>query len=81
MEKLYLLEGSGELGDDPADGKQHPGEQQHLPGLGHHEEDQEDEPREVPHEVAELLAQGLAHRVGAGGDVGHQLSCTGNKSP
>lgn len=38
VEKLYLLEGSGELGDDPADGKAHASEQQHFPGLRQHEE-------------------------------------------
>lgn len=43
MEKLHLLEGSGELGDNPADGKSHPSEQQHLPGLGYHEEQEEGE--------------------------------------
>lgn len=81
QEKLYLLEVSGELGYDPAERKPHPGEQQHPPGLGQHEEDEEDESRDVPHQIAHLLTQDLAHCVGAGGDVGHQLPCRSNKSP
>lgn len=43
MEKRYLLEVSSELCNNPADGKPHPSEQQHFPGLGYHEEHEEGE--------------------------------------
>lgn len=81
MEKLYLLEVSGELGYNPAKRKPHPSEQQHFPGLGQHEEQEEEESRDVPHQIAHLLAQDLTHCVGAGGDVGHQLSYRSKNSP
>lgn len=68
------MEDSGEFGDDPDDGEPHAGEQGHFPRLAQHEEQEEAEAGRVPHDQAQLLAQGLAHVVGVRGDAGHQLA-------
>lgn len=68
------MEASGELGYDPDDGQPHAGEQRHFPRLAHHVEEEEAETSRVPHQQTQLLAEGLAHAVGIGGDPGHQLT-------
>lgn len=63
------MEVSSQLRYDPDQGKSHAGEQEHPPGLGHHEVGEEGEAGRVPHQQAQFLAEGLAHVVGVRGDA------------
>lgn len=69
-----LVELPGKLWDDPNDGKAEDGEEGQAHGEEQHGAVEEDQTHGVPHEQAELFAQGLAHVIGVFSDSGHEFS-------